>query len=41
MPLQLKRKYFGDRGNYTSYLEKPEIVSLYSLLDVANYTEGV
>ena len=28
MPLKLKRKYFGARGTYTSYLENQEILSV-------------
>ena len=39
MPLKLKRKYFGARGAYMSYLEKHALLYLYSSLDVATKLE--
>ena len=41
MPLKLGRKYVGASGAFGSYLEKHELLCLYSSLDVANHTGGV
>ena len=43
MPLKLRRKYFHGTGASMSYLEKPELLCLYSSLDihVASHTGDV